>query len=110
MAVFCLVGGQGLLGGEVLGEEVVQVQSMGKVVCAGGIWRPALTTLFLWPTFKGEFRGGAGESRYRGVSGWSAVLCWPPNMFRVSVAFICTICLGTSVEQAAIWVAELGGH
>lgn len=30
-------------------------------------------------------------------------------MFQASVAFISTVCLGTPVEQVAIWVAEFRG-
>lgn len=55
------MGAEGHLGENVLGEEVQQVHLMGSLICAGGIWRPALTTLFLWSAFKGGFRGGASE-------------------------------------------------
>ena len=60
VTVSCPAGDGGLSGEEkVLGEEAVQVWSVGKLVCAGGIWGPALTsTLFLWPAFKGGFGGG----------------------------------------------------
>lgn len=114
VSVSCLAGGGGLSGErKVLGGEVVRVQSVGKLVCAGGIWGPALTsTLFLRSAFKGRFGGGllGRQGRHLGVSGWRAGLCWPPNVFQVSVAFISTICPGTPVEEAVIKVAELRGH
>lgn len=71
--------------GNVLGDVVVQVQLMGKLVCAGGIWGPALTsTLFLWPALKGGFGVGAREvGRHLEVSGWKAGLCRPLNVFQV---------------------------
>lgn len=91
---------------------MVLVQSSKKLICVGGprTWGPALTPLFSWPACKGGLRGGAGE-REQALRGlwWSTGLCWPPNAFRVSVALVSTICLGTPVEQTAIWVAELGG-
>lgn len=98
-AVSCPAGERGLFGGKVLGDEVVQVQSVGNLVCAGGIWGPALTScLVSAPAFKGGSGGGwlVRQGRHEGgVSGWRAGLWWPPNVFQVSVAFISTICPGT---------------
>lgn len=101
-----------MCGGNVLGDVVVQVQLMGKVVCAGGIWGPALTsTLFLWPALKGGFGVGAREvGRHLGVSGWKAGPC-RPLMCSKCVTFISTICPAAPVEPAVIWWrAELGGY
>lgn len=53
VSVFHPAGGGGLSGdGKVLGEEVVQVWYVGKLVCAGGVWGPALTSL---PCFCGQY-------------------------------------------------------
>lgn len=68
-----------------------------------------LSTLFLWPVFKGVFRGGVLARKTGKASGWRTGLCWPPNVFQVSVAFITPSAQsGSPVEEAVIWVAEPG--